>query len=91
MLYPKAKKWQSLEIPALTLSGGTLTQFKNKVLEYRVWTHPHSVGESGDDSYQTFEDYDEALQFSEKTKGTEKPIAVVWDIKNFGFREVVIE
>lgn len=43
------------------------------VLEYRVWCHP----ETGDDYYYVFENYEEALEFSESNKGCETPVALI--------------
>lgn len=87
MKYPKAKKHTYLEVPALTLSGGTLKEFGNNPLEYRVWLH----GE--EDYYETFDTYEKAKKFAKKKHNAhaESPLAVVWDSKYNGFREVAVE
>jgi hypothetical protein len=57
--------------PALTKSGGGY--FYDEVLEYRVWVHPSS----GDDYYQAFPTYEQALDFSETAQGAEEPLVLV--------------
>ena len=50
------------------------------VLEYRVWMHPERGAADcydGNDYFQAFESYDEALTFSRSVKGAEKPIALI--------------
>ena len=50
------------------------------VLEYRVWCHSHDGAPDdfdGDDYYYVFETYEEALEFSEKNRGTEEPLALI--------------
>ena len=50
------------------------------VLEYRVWCHPergsHDL-ENGSDYYHSFGTYAEALEFSQRTEGTEAPLALI--------------
>ena len=33
--------------------------------EIRVWCHPHKIGKSGDDYYDTFESFEDAINFIE--------------------------
>jgi hypothetical protein len=50
------------------------------VLEYRVWCHPERGSpdkDHGNDYYHAFESYPAALRFSEKSQGTEEPLALV--------------
>ncbi|MFX0103853.1 MAG: GCN5 family acetyltransferase [Candidatus Hodarchaeota archaeon] len=52
----------------------------DEVLEYRVWCHPHDGAEDladGNDYYHVFASYEEALAFSNDTKGAEEPIALI--------------
>ena len=83
MFYPN-------QIPALTLSGGKLSEFGGKALEYRVWVHP----KEGSDSYYRFDSLQEAsegatyLRKTGKYAKVEIPLAVV---KSKGrFREVAV-
>lgn len=57
--------------PALVKSGGGY--FYDEVLEYRVWIHGHK----GSDRFHAFSTYEEALEFSQKTKGAEQPLVLV--------------
>ncbi len=64
--------------PAFVKSGGGLVW--DDVLEYRVWCHPHNGApdiEDGDDYYYVFNNYEEALKFSEDNAGSEAPLALV--------------
>jgi len=50
------------------------------VLEYRVWCHPERGAPDkadGSDYYRAFASYTEALQFSKKVRGAEKPVALI--------------
>lgn len=50
------------------------------VLEYRVWCHPENGAPDefdGDDYYQFFAHYEDALFFSNNTQGAEQPVVVV--------------
>jgi hypothetical protein len=50
------------------------------VLEYRVWCHPERGArdlEDGSDYYHPFATYAEALAFSQRTEGTEAPLALI--------------
>jgi len=84
------------EIPALTKSGGLLSEFggKKAVLEYRVWIHYH---DGGDDEYYVNDDLDALLETRKELLGdkkivlVEQPLAVVWDDKCEDYREVCID
>lgn len=52
----------------------------DEVLEYRVWCCPREGAEDlegGNDYYYVFEEYPEALAFSQNTKGAEDVLALV--------------
>ncbi len=88
------------KIPAMTLSGGTLSEFggMKKAKEFRVWVHP----ESGDDAYYVYKSYvvaerayevmgaKDAMRKARLIK-VEKPLAVVYDTAAKKYREVVID
>jgi len=57
--------------PSLTKSGAGY--FYDDVLEYRVWINPPE----GDDYYQAFARYEEAVEFSKKTTGAEEPLVLI--------------
>lgn len=64
--------------PALSKAGGGYVW--DAVLEYRVWCHPQPGTpefEEGGDFYYVFENYEEALNFSNSTQGAEEPLALV--------------
>ena len=64
--------------PALTKSGGG--HVWDAVLEYRVWCHPERGAEDlfdGNDYFEAFATYAEALAFSLSTSGTEEPLALI--------------
>lgn len=67
------------EYPALAKSGAGY--FFDEVLEYRVWCHPErgAPDEDGDgeDYYYAFETYEEALECSIATPGSEEPLALI--------------
>lgn len=51
------------------------------VLEYRVWFHPHDGApdiDDGNDYYYAFETYEQALECSEGTPGSELPLALIF-------------
>jgi hypothetical protein len=77
--YPLVKNIDLLgTYPALVKSGGGYVW--DEVLEYRIWCHPHDGApdpEEGNDYYYAFGTYEEALAFSEKTPGTELPLALI--------------
>jgi hypothetical protein len=56
---------------ALAGSGGGY--FWDEVLEYRVWCHP----ERGSDYYYAFASFHEALDWSQRTRGAETPLALI--------------
>jgi hypothetical protein len=64
--------------PATAKAGGGFVW--DAVLEYRVWCHPERGAPDeadGSDYYYVFESYQEAFEFSERTDGTEEPLALV--------------
>jgi len=64
--------------PALAKAGGGYVW--DEVLEYRVWCHPHDGAEDlmdGDDYFYPFDRYEDAAEFSSKTKGAEEVLALV--------------
>jgi hypothetical protein len=64
--------------PAHTNSGGGFVW--DAVLEYRVWCHPEDGApdeENGSDYFYVFATYAEAHAFSQRTKGAEKPLALI--------------
>lgn len=70
------------EYPALAKSGAGY--FFDHVLEYRVWCHPERGAPDeceGDDYYYAFDTYNEALEFSKNTEGTEEPIVLIRQIE----------
>lgn len=77
--YPKAIEESEVgEYPAHSKSGGGY--FYDDVLEYRVWCRPWQGAPDefeGEIYYYTFSTFEEALQFSEDTKGSEQPLVLV--------------
>lgn len=66
------------EYPASTKSGGGY--FYDQVLEYRVWCRPWQGAPDefdGEIYYYAFHTYEEALEFSSNTEGSEKPLVLV--------------
>lgn len=64
--------------PASAKAGGGYVW--DAVLEYRVWCHPEhgaSDNEDGSDYFYAFATYNEALTFSQNTKGAEEPLALI--------------
>lgn len=61
------------------------------VLEYRVWCHPEigapDIGD-GDDFYYSFDNYDDATEYSKQTKRCEDPIALVLQLEYIDEPEV---
>ncbi len=54
------------------------------VLEYRVWLHPERGAEDeqeGSDYYFAFATYNEAVEFSESTRGADQPLALIRQIE----------
>lgn len=49
-------------------------------MDYRVWCSPLDGApdtEDGDDYYYVFDNYEEALKYSEENMGSEKPLALI--------------
>ena len=67
------------EYPAHAKSGAGY--FFDEVLEYRVWCHPErgAPDDDGDgqDYYYAFETYEEAMECSQATPGSEEPLALI--------------
>lgn len=42
-----------------------------EVPEIRVWVHPHRVYEEGEDHYEVFESFEQALEFAGEMPGAE--------------------
>jgi hypothetical protein len=64
--------------PAVSYAGGGFVW--DAVLEYRVWCHPERGvpdKEGGNDYYYAFASYPDALRFSKKSPGAEKPLALI--------------
>ncbi len=64
--------------PASCYAGGGFVW--DAVLEYRVWCHPERGApdkEDGNDYYYAFASYPEALRFSKRFPGAEKPLALI--------------
>ncbi len=78
-MYPKVKDITKVgSYPGSVKAGGGYVW--DEVLEYRVWCHPESGAEDledGDDYFYAFDTHENALEFSEDTKGTESPIALI--------------
>lgn len=81
--YPQVKNADLVgTYPALVNSGGGYVW--DEVLEYRVWCHPHDGApdlEEGNDYYQVFDKYEEALAFSQKTPGAEVPLSLILQVE----------
>jgi hypothetical protein len=63
---------------SLAKSGGGFVW--DEVLEYRVWCHPENGAEDfyeGDDYYYGFDNYPDALDYSNNNPGTEEPLALI--------------
>ncbi|OOQ56415.1 GCN5 family acetyltransferase [Mucilaginibacter pedocola] len=77
--YPQVKDIDLVgTYPALVKSGGGYVW--DDVLEYRVWCHPENGApdiEEGDDYYYVFDNYEDALEFTENNAGTEEPLALI--------------
>ena len=64
--------------PTLAKAGGGYVW--DEVLEYRVWCHPENGAddlEDGNDYYYAFPRYSQAIEFSERTKGADDPLALI--------------
>jgi len=81
------------KIPALCLSGGRLSEFGGKVVEYRVWIHP----KQGENSFYRSQSLEQALKkrsefINDPDLAIVEPlIAVVYDRKFKKYREVQID
>lgn len=77
--YPKVENPDLVgTYPALVNAGGGLVW--DEILEYRVWCHPADGApdtEEGNDYYYAFDNYEEALKFSQENPGTESPLALI--------------
>ena len=77
-IYPEVKNKDLVgTYSGVVYSGGGLVW--DDVLEYRVWCHPERGAPDlyeGDDYYYTFDNYDEAVEFS-NTNGCEEPLALI--------------
>jgi len=58
--------------PSETKSGAGY--FYDDVLEYRVWFYPEG---GGDDQYEAFAQYEQALAFSKATPNSEEPLVLI--------------
>lgn len=78
------------QIPALCLSGGRLSDFGGKAVEYRVWIHSFD----GDDFYYRSKNLKAVVakrkELLKKYPLVEPVIAVVFDKNYKRYREVVI-
>ncbi|MEH6347820.1 MAG: hypothetical protein V7785_22180 [Bermanella sp.] len=66
------------EYPASTKSGGGY--FYDDVLEYRVWCRPWQGAPDefeGEIYYYAFPSYEDALEFSKNTEGSEDPLVLI--------------
>ena len=83
MSYPDAIDPEMVgKYPALVKSGAGY--FFDHVLEYRVWCHPERGAPDeceGDDYYYAFDTYNEALEFSKNSEGSEEPIVLIRQIE----------
>jgi putative acetyltransferase len=62
------------------LAGGGGGYVWDEVLEYRVWCHPERGAPDeadGSDYYCAFASFREALDFSQRTRGAEEPLALI--------------
>jgi putative acetyltransferase len=77
--YPTAVDPEKVgKYPARTKAGGGYVW--DELLEYRVWCHPERGApdlHDGDDYYLAFATYPKALAFSKRTRGAERPLALV--------------
>jgi|GEM_PF-4555627 len=81
------------KIPTLCLSGGRLSDFEWKAVEYRVWIHPNQ----GEDSFYRSQSIEETLKKRSEfinnpdLAEVEPVIAVVYDKRFKRYREVQID
>ena len=78
-MYPESVDKNKVgEYDASSKSGGGY--FYDDVLEYRVWCRPWEGAPdefSGEIYYYAFHTYEEALDFSQTTDGSEKPLVLI--------------
>tara|TARA_R110000751_G_scaffold122853_1_gene223514 strand:- start:260 stop:610 length:351 start_codon:yes stop_codon:yes gene_type:complete len=78
-MYPSVKNIEKVgTYEAVAKAGGGYVW--DEVLEYRVWCCPNDGAEdleNGNDYYYVFGNHEEALSFSQKTKGAENPLALI--------------
>ena len=79
MKYPTVKDLDKIgAYPGAVKAGGGYVW--DEVLEDRVWCHPSQGAEdleNGDVYFYVFESYEDALEFSVGTNGSEPPLALV--------------
>ncbi|MES2425818.1 MAG: GCN5 family acetyltransferase [Bacteroidota bacterium] len=79
MKYPEVKDKELVgSYSGAGFSGGGYVW--DEVLEYRVWCHPERDAPDvfeGDDYYYSFDNYQEALDYSNENTGTEEPLALI--------------
>ena len=77
--YPEVIQKEKIgDYPALVKSGGGYVW--DEVLEYRVWCHPENGApdiEDGNDYYYVFDNYEDALEYSNDNVGAEQPLALI--------------
>lgn len=77
--YPEAIDPEMIgEYPTVVAAGAGY--FYDEVLEYRVWCYVHDGAKDeadGDDYYYVFENFSDADEFYNKTKGAQKPFALI--------------
>lgn len=77
--YPEVIQKEKIgDYPALVKSGGGYVW--DEVLEYRVWCHPENGApdiEDGNDYYYVFDNYEDALEYSNENVGAEQPLALI--------------
>ena len=83
------------KIPALTLSGGKLSEFEGKVVAYRIWVHPREGGDSycefGPNQLEKAKSVRKVLLNDPRFIKVEPIIAIVYDKRYKKYREVVID
>jgi len=74
--------------PALVKAGGGYVW--DEVLEYRVWCHPERGApdeHDGNDYFEAFVTYADALAFSRQTVGAEQPVALILQREHINEKE----
>jgi len=82
------------KIPALTLSGGRLSDFKSRVVSYRIWVYFREEREDGyydflPNEFRKAKVFRKLLLKDKKYAQIEPVIAVIWDRKFKRYREVL--